>query len=526
MNKYVFIILAIFGISVNISAQPDLDIEPRRVEFEDVFSRYDYTLLINKGDQVLRIDSISLSKSFYLLDFENSQQLPIFLNPDEAVRLNIILSNFYNITVTDTTDTVWVYSNDPESPRDLRIRIDFFDDDYGDCSGTVTDEQLNGLPDSKLYFLYYGTYLFDSTFTDAAGNYSILLPRGEYTIAAEKEGYRTMFSGNTPDPYFAQPITLDSAQIANVDMILPPVSNTGFSVSGVVIDSVYGEAINKGVVVIRKGTHVPTLNKQKEPHADSLVYSGLVRSDGSFNITVEDSTYYFVQGYSDYYLPTYFNTQNSASVFWQNADSIYINQVVPDKNLYLKRDSSFGGGGAYGNIVLPEQGYDGITVLARSIENNELYSYNFGKEDGRFAINNLPYGSYQLIAQKIGFQNAHSSIFTISPQNQAQYNLNIQFILTDVEQENLIPEDIVLYPNYPNPFNPITTIGFQLPERSKVTIKIYNLLGTLEAVLYEGEKPSGYHEVKWDAENMPSGIYFYRLQTDNFYQTKKMILLK
>ena len=92
----------------------------------------------------------------------------------------------------------------------------------------------------------------------------------------------------------------------------------------------------------------------------------------------------------------------------------------------------------------------------------------------RFNINNLPYGSYQLVAQKVGFENAQSNVFTISPQNQNQFNLNIQFTLTDVEvEEKLIPVDIDLYPNYPNPFNPSTTVSFSLPISQLVKIKVY-----------------------------------------------------
>ena len=286
MYKYSLIILVILGLSFNLMAQPNLDIEPRRVTFENIFNRYDYTNLINNGNQILRIDSLSSSKSFYLIDFENSQQLPIFINPDDTIKLNITLTNFYSITVNDTTDTVWVYSNDPESPRDLRIKIDFFDDNFGNCAGLITDELLTPLPESRIYFLYYGVYLFDSTLSDVNGNYSAVLPAGNYTIAAEKENYRVMFSGNTSDPYFAQSVVLDSGQTINVDLSLPTLTNSGYSVSGVVIDSVYGTPIDRGVVVIRKGGHTPTLLKPNALAADSSVYAGFINSDGSYNIIV------------------------------------------------------------------------------------------------------------------------------------------------------------------------------------------------------------------------------------------------
>lgn len=529
MYKYSLIILALLGLSFNLIAQPNLDIEPRRITFENIFYRYDYTNLINEGNQILRIDSLSSKKSFYLIDFENAQHLPIFINPGDTVKLNVTLTNFYNITVSDTTDTVWVYSNDPESPRDLRIKIDFFDDNFGNCAGLITDEVLAPLPDSRIYFLYYGVYLFDSTLSDINGNYSAILPAGNYTVAAEKENYRVMFSGNTPDPYFAQPVELDSGQTINVDLSLPAITNSGFSVSGVVIDSVNGNAIDKGVVVIRKGGHTPTLLKPNALAADSSVYAGFINSDGSYNIIVEDSTYYYVQAYSGYYLPTYYNNKNAASVFWQNADSVFVNQALISKNLYLERDSSYGGGGAYGYISIPfldVQDFDGITVLAKSLTNNQLYSYNFGKEDGRFYINNLPYGTYQLVAQKVGLPNAVSNTFIISPENQNQNNLYIQFTITDVEVEKVIPAEIKIYPNYPNPFNPSTTISFSMPSSENVKIKVYSLLGEEIAEIVNQLFSAGLNQVTFNGNGLASGIYFVSIETKSSRLSRKIVLMK
>ena len=110
MNKNIFTILLLLTFTGKFFAQPDIKIEPRNIKFEDLFSRFDYTLLYNDGDQVLYIDSLSATKPYYILEFEDNQQLPIALNPNDTVRLNITLTNFYSITVNDTTDTVCVYS--------------------------------------------------------------------------------------------------------------------------------------------------------------------------------------------------------------------------------------------------------------------------------------------------------------------------------------------------------------------------------------------------------------------------------
>lgn len=90
-----------------------------------------------------------------------------------------------------------------------------------------------------------------------------------------------------------------------------------------------------------------------------------------------------------------------------------------------------------------------------------------------------------------------------------------------------IPESILLHQNYPNPFNPTTTIEFSLPRSSFVTLRIFTLLGQEVAALVAGKLPAGNHQFSWDGGSQASGIYFYRLQTEQgMAQTKRMLLLK
>jgi hypothetical protein len=97
----------------------------------------------------------------------------------------------------------------------------------------------------------------------------------------------------------------------------------------------------------------------------------------------------------------------------------------------------------------------------------------------------------------------------------------------DVQYEaNVIPDKYSLSQNYPNPFNPITNIKYDIPERSVILLKIYDVLGSKVGIIVNEEKPTGTYEITWNAEKFPSGIYFYRLQAGDFIQTKKMILLK
>ena len=89
-----------------------------------------------------------------------------------------------------------------------------------------------------------------------------------------------------------------------------------------------------------------------------------------------------------------------------------------------------------------------------------------------------------------------------------------------------IPVEYSLSQNYPNPFNPSSTIEYTLPRSGDVSLVVYNLRGEAVAFLINGAMPAGNHHVIWDASNVSSGIYFYRLQTGDFVQTKKMVLLK
>jgi len=89
-----------------------------------------------------------------------------------------------------------------------------------------------------------------------------------------------------------------------------------------------------------------------------------------------------------------------------------------------------------------------------------------------------------------------------------------------------LPIAYSLSQNYPNPFNPSTTIRYELPSRTDVVLKIFDLLGQEVATLVDEEKTAGRYEVLWHAARTASGVYFYRLQSGEFVETKKLVLLK
>ncbi len=98
--------------------------------------------------------------------------------------------------------------------------------------------------------------------------------------------------------------------------------------------------------------------------------------------------------------------------------------------------------------------------------------------------------------------------------------------LVSVKEYGSLPPDIQLLPNYPNPFNPQTTIEYIITKRERITLKLYNLLGQRVAILKDGEETIGKHRVTWDAAKIAAGIYFCRLETSTVSITRKLLLIR
>ena len=104
--------------------------------------------------------------------------------------------------------------------------------------------------------------------------------------------------------------------------------------------------------------------------------------------------------------------------------------------------------------------------------------------------------------------------------------LELGKIAGENRNEPYLPKAFKLYENYPNPFNPETIIKYEIAEYSLINITLFDILGNKIETLLSEEKPAGVYTLEFNAANLPSGIYFYRISAGPFVKTKKMMLLK
>jgi len=122
--------------------------------------------------------------------------------------------------------------------------------------------------------------------------------------------------------------------------------------------------------------------------------------------------------------------------------------------------------------------------------------------------------------------NAKDNIISV-PNYNANNVIFIQLNSIGVKKiEGSVPQDYKLFQNYPNPFNPTTKIKYQITKNKLVRFQIFDILGKEIATLVDEKQSPGLYEVSWDGEKYAGGIYFYKLETDNFSDIKKMILIK
>jgi parallel beta-helix repeat protein len=163
--------------------------------------------------------------------------------------------------------------------------------------------------------------------------------------------------------------------------------------------------------------------------------------------------------------------------------------------------------------------YAGESVVELALFNKFVY-YNFelnDKENSRTVSKELD----GLFSLSQGAIEAHRILG-----DKEYYNINADHGKNLQKTSIQTPKEYALYANYPNPFNPTTTINFQIPEDGFVTLKVYDILGREVASLVNADKKAGYYSCDFDASKLSSGVYIYKITANNFVQSKKMLMIK
>ncbi len=225
------------------------------------------------------------------------------------------------------------------------------------------------------------------------------------------------------------------------------------------------------------------------------------------------------------FVPTFY----PSTIHWQTATKVYTGNNPSNINISVYRKVSSLGAFSIDGWIRPQTAnVTGIKdAVVYVMQGNIFRDYYCTYDDvGQYNLNQLLPGSYQVIADRLGYLSSQQDI-TITNTN--LNNINFSLIPTFVgihSSSNIVPDKFNLYQNYPNPFNPVTNIKFDIPKSSFVKLKIYNVLGKEVAVILNENKSAGSYTIDFDASTISTGIYFYRLETESFTETKRMVILK
>lgn len=153
--------------------------------------------------------------------------------------------------------------------------------------------------------------------------------------------------------------------------------------------------------------------------------------------------------------------------------------------------------------------------------------------DGNYEFTSLVSGKYKVKPKKSDWSFKPSEI-NYNPLNSNQTDQDFKGLPDNnriVDNYDNLPRKYQLYQNHPNPFNPITQITFDLPKKEHVTVKIFDLRGSELIMLFDGIKQAGHYELIWNGKdrfgnNVTSGVYFYKINAGQFYQIRKMVLIR
>lgn len=399
-------------------------------------------------------------------------------------------------------DAFTIYKNTLIAAGNFRVTgTGLFVDRIAGWNGTAWSRLLTGHNDHV-----YAVYTNNSTDT-------VLFSGGEYTTAGGKWCYHTAMWGNFST------VTV-SGNVWYPDNVTPVQSGT--------IRIIRMDVATREIIVVDTARVVNGFYQlQRVPRRDSTLRV-MIFPDDELNDLLVDTAY----------VPTYYPSTiqwYSAGILYADNNLVNININVVPKSTGAMQDNNSANisGFVYLNIMPPMNNMlvGPFPFLKGSIlylkKDTSFVKSVITDENQHYSITGLAAGTYSLNVQRLGYETETRQI-TLGTVNQDTINfyLDTLNVIGIVNINSNIPDNFSLGQNYPNPFNPQTKIKFSIKQTLFAEMKIFDILGREVKTLVNENLKAGEYEVSFTAANLPGGVYFYRLQTADFTETRKMVLIK
>ncbi|MBS1493216.1 MAG: carboxypeptidase regulatory-like domain-containing protein [Bacteroidetes bacterium] len=261
-----------------------------------------------------------------------------------------------------------------------------------------------------------------------------------------------------------------------------------------------------------------------------VIASSPIDANGNYSLN-------FNAPFNDYYIVAYPNSEKESdyiqtyypqSIYWLDASTINSSNNNYEINIDVYRKTSLEGFSSVRGVVNSVKENHSSVLPEADLYlklDNKFVGYSESNSSGRYSFSNIPPGTYEIIATKLGYTTLSEQI-TIQGSQMDSINFALTRVPIGSHQGSLVPDKFYLYQNFPNPFNPVTSIKYDISADRFVSLKIYNILGKVAAVPVNEFKQAGSYTINFDAGKLPSGIYFYKLETESFSQTRRMVILK
>ena len=366
--------------------------------------------------------------------------------------------------------------------------------------------------------------------TDSLGDYKVKVIPGSYIAFARANGYMLCFYLDQSDMLVARRLLL-TKDTTGIDFVLSKVPTVPLgSIAGAVLDTAKGIGVRSRIVAFRdRWTAV-------DPHIGPRSFTVDTDSNGVYLLgDLPPGAYLVLALPMGNYAPAFYAADTSSSS-WRRATRVDVNgNTVTGINIYVHEIPSLAHGYTGVRGTIQADGGSGPVPAGAIVYaqwNSMTAGFGIADPTGHYEIAGLAPGTYTITADLPGYDPVASKSATVSYTSQgvpqfATVNLSLSSVATSVsDNAATTPESFELSQNYPNPFNPSTDIRFQVPAVGNVKLAVYDLLGREVAVLVNEKKESGSYQVTFNANNLASGVYMYRLQAGSFVEARKMLLIK